>query len=80
MLPLGAHRRPMRTEADVSLRGQVRLPGGPAAVLKALRFKALRRLPVTFGMMSKRSIPDELFDRLLEPALTNPAIRGDLRK
>jgi pimeloyl-ACP methyl ester carboxylesterase len=143
-LPLGAHRRPMRPEADLSLRGQVRLlveflerlelqevtlvfndwcgaqllvaegwdarvgrlvlascetydnyppglpgrvaalaarlPGGLAAALKPLRFKALRRLPMTFGLMSKRPVPDELIDQWLEPALTNPAIRGDLRK
>jgi pimeloyl-ACP methyl ester carboxylesterase len=143
-LPLGAHRRPMRADADLSLPGQVhllaeflerlelqevtlvfndwcgaqllvaegwdgrvgrlvlascetddnyppglpgrvaaaaaRLPGGLAAVLKPLRFKALRRLPMTFGLMSKRPIPEELFDQWLEPALTNPAIRGDLRK
>jgi pimeloyl-ACP methyl ester carboxylesterase len=143
-LPLGAHRRPMRPEADLSLRGQVRLlaeflerlelqevtlvfndwcgaqllvaegwdarvarlvlascetydnyppglpgrvaaaaarlPGGLAAILKPLRAKALRRLPMTFGLMSKRPIPDQLFDRWLEPALTNPAIRADLRR
>jgi pimeloyl-ACP methyl ester carboxylesterase len=143
-LPLGAHRRPMRADADLSLRGQVRLlaeflerlelqevtlvfndwcgaqllvaegrdarvgrlvlascetddnyppglpgrvaalaaglPGGPAAVLKPLRIRALRRLPMTFGLMSKRPISDELVDQWLEPALTNPAIRADLRK
>jgi pimeloyl-ACP methyl ester carboxylesterase len=132
-LPLGAHRRPMRADADLSLRGQVRLlaeflerlelqevtlvfndwcgaqllvaegrdarvgrlvlascetddnyppglPGGLAAVLKPLRIRALRRLPMTFGLMSKRPISDELVDQWLEPALTNPAIRADLRK
>ena len=143
-LALGAHRRPMRADADLSLLGQVRLlteflerlqlkevtlvfndwcgaqllvaegwdtrvgrlvlascetddnyppglpgrvaalaarlPGGLAAVLKPLRFKALRRLPMTFGLMSKRPIPDALIDQWLEPALTNPAIRRDLRK
>jgi pimeloyl-ACP methyl ester carboxylesterase len=143
-LPLGAHRRPMRADADLSLRGQVRLlaeflerlelqevtlvfndwcgaqllvaegwdarvgrlvlascetddnyppglpgrvaalaaglPGGLAAVLKPLRIRALRRLPITFGLMSKRPISDELVDQWLEPALTNPAIRADLRK
>jgi pimeloyl-ACP methyl ester carboxylesterase len=56
------------------------LPGGLAAVLKPLRFKALRRLPMTFGLMSKRPIPDELFDQWLEPALRHAAIRRDLRK
>jgi pimeloyl-ACP methyl ester carboxylesterase len=143
-LPLGAHRRPMRADADLSLRGQVRLlaeflerlelqevtlvfndwcgaqllvaegrdarvgrlvlascetddnyppglpgrvaalaaglPGGLAAVLKPLRLRALRRLPMAFGLMSKRPISDELVDQWLEPALTNPAIRADLRK
>jgi pimeloyl-ACP methyl ester carboxylesterase len=143
-LPLGAHRRPMRAEADLSLPGQVRLlaeflerleleevtlvfndwcgaqllvaegwdgrvgrlvlascetddnyppglpgrvaalaarlPGGLAAVLKPLRIRVLRRLPMTFGLMSKRPIPNELFDQWLQPALTNPAIRSDLRK
>jgi len=143
-LPLGAHRRPMRADAELSLRGQVRLlaefldrlelqevtlvfndwcgaqllvaegwdarvgrlvlascetddnyppglpgrvaalaaglPGGLAAVLKPLGIRALRRLPMTFGLMAKRPIPDELVDQWLEPALTNPAIRRDLRK
>jgi pimeloyl-ACP methyl ester carboxylesterase len=143
-MPMGAHRRPMHPDADLSLRGQVRLlveflerldlhdvslvfndwsgaqlliaegwdarvgrlilascetddnyppglpgrvaalaarvPGGLVAALKPLRFKALRRLPMTFGLMSKRPIPDEMFDRWLEPALSQAAIRGDLRK
>jgi pimeloyl-ACP methyl ester carboxylesterase len=57
-----------------------RLPGGLAAVLKPLRFKALGRLPMTFGLLAKRPIPDALFDQWLEPALTNAAIRRDLRK
>jgi pimeloyl-ACP methyl ester carboxylesterase len=30
--------------------------------------------------MSKRPIPEELVDQWLEPTLTNPAIRRDLRK
>jgi pimeloyl-ACP methyl ester carboxylesterase len=143
-LPLGAHRQPMRPDADLSLRGQVRVlveflerlelddvtlvfndwcgaqllaaegwdarvgrlvlvscetddnyppglpgrvaalaaivPGGLAAVLKPLRFKALRRLPVTFGLMSKRPLPDELLDQWLEPAQSRSEIRRDLRK
>jgi pimeloyl-ACP methyl ester carboxylesterase len=143
-LPLGAHRQPMRPEAELSLRGQVRLlveflerleleevtlvfndwcgaqllvaegwdgrvgrlvlascetydnyppglpgrvaalaarlPGGLAVVLKPLRIRALRRLPMTFGLLSKRPLPDALVDQWLEPALTNAAIRRDLRK
>lgn len=56
------------------------LPGGLAAALKPLRVKTLRRLPMTFGLMSNRPIPDELFNQWLEPVSTNPAIRRDVRK
>jgi len=143
-LPLGAHRRPMHPDADLSLRGQVRLiaeflerldlrdvtlafndwcgaqllisegldervgrlvlvsceafdnyppgipghaiwlaaqlPGGINAALQPLRFRLLRRLPITFGWMSKRPVPDEIMDAWLRPALTQRAIRRDLRK
>jgi pimeloyl-ACP methyl ester carboxylesterase len=57
-----------------------RLPGGLAAALKPLRFRALRRLPLTFGLLSKRPVPDALIDRWLEPARNRPEIRRDLRK
>jgi pimeloyl-ACP methyl ester carboxylesterase len=143
-MPMGVHRRPMNPDADLSLRGQVRLlvellerlelervtlvfndwcgaqlliaegwdervaglvfascetadnyppglagrvaamaariPGGYLAVLKPMRIKALRRLPMTFGLMSKRPIPDAMFERWLEAALSRPEIRRDLRK
>ena len=149
-MPMGAHRRPMRPQADLSLEGQVRLlvelldrldveeatlifndwcgaqlliaegwdrrvarlvfascetydnyppglpgkvaglaariPGGYFATLKPLRLKPLRRLPLTFGLMSKRPIPDGLMDEWLEPAssqarsgatsASTPATRG----
>ena len=143
-LPLGAHRRPMRPEADLSMRGQVRLvaeflehldlrdvtlvgndwggplllisegraervarlvicsceafdnyppglpghmawlaaklPGGISAALRPLRLRVLRRLPLTFGWMSKRPVPDDVMDAWLRPALTQGAVRRDLRK
>ena len=143
-LPLGGHRRPMRPDADLSLRGQVRLlaeflerldlqdvtlafndwcgaqlliaegldarvgrlvlvsceafdnyppglpghmiwlaaqvPGGINAALQPLRFRPLRRLPITFGWMSKRPVPKEVMDAWLRPALTQREIRRDLRK
>ena len=143
-LPLGAHRRPMRPEADLSMRGQVRLvaeflehldlrdvtlvgndwggplllisegraervarlvicsceafdnyppglpghaiwlaaklPGGINAALAPLRLRVFRRLPLTFGWMSKRPVPDDVVDAWLRPALTQGAIRRDLRK
>ncbi|MGZ4202357.1 MAG: alpha/beta fold hydrolase [Thermoleophilaceae bacterium] len=143
-LPLGAHRTPMRPDADLSMRGIARLlgellerldlrdatvavndwggplllasnggaerigrlvvtsceafdnvppglpgrvvglaaklPGGLNAALQPMRLRPLRRSPLTFGWMSKRPIPDEVVDDWLEPALTQRAIRRDLRK
>jgi pimeloyl-ACP methyl ester carboxylesterase len=55
------------------------IPGGLAG-LKLLRFRALRQLPLTFGRMSKRPVPDRLFDRWLGPMRTRKEIRRDLRK
>jgi pimeloyl-ACP methyl ester carboxylesterase len=143
-LPMGAHRKPMRNRADLSLRGQVRIlvefldrldlrdvtlvfndwcgaqimiaenwdervgrivfascetydnyppglpgklaalaagvPGGVAGLVKPLRLRPVRQLPFTFGNMSKRPVPDQLFERWLEPASTQRDIRADLRK
>jgi pimeloyl-ACP methyl ester carboxylesterase len=140
-LPLGGHRRPMRPDADLSLRGQAailaefldrlalrdvtlvfndwggplliasdervgrlvpasceafdnyppgvpgrmawlaaKLPGGVNAALQPLRLRALRRLPITFGWMSKRPVPNEVMDGWLRPVLTQRKIRRDLAK
>lgn len=141
-LPLGAHRRPMRPDADLSFQGLVglviellerldlrdatligndfglslmvaaeqpeqvtrlvlcaceafdncppglpgknmmllgRLPGGVSLMLQSLRIRPVRRLPIAFGWMSKR-VSDEQLDEWLRPALTQRAIRRDLRK
>jgi pimeloyl-ACP methyl ester carboxylesterase len=142
-LPLGAHRRPMRPDADLSLRGfagmvaellkrldlhdvtlvqndhaaalalagespprvarlvissceafenyppgvpgkNMRLtafvPGGIFASMQALRLRPLRRLPIAFGWMTKRPLPQELMDRWLRPLQTQRGVRRDLRK
>jgi pimeloyl-ACP methyl ester carboxylesterase len=140
-LPLGAHRRPMRADADLTLRGQARLvaefverldlhevtlvcndwggglllaseervgrlvlaacetfdnyppglpgknlallgrhPTGLALAAQTLRLRPLRRLPVTYGWMSKRPVPAEVMDGWLRPILTQPEIRRDLHK
>jgi len=142
-LPLGAHRRAMRPDADLSLRGQARivaeflerldlravtlvqsdigiaqvlagerpervarlvlvsceafdnyppglpgrvvafaakLPGGLNALLQPLRLRPLRRLPLAYGWMSKRRVPNEITDAWLRPALTLREIRRDLIK
>ena len=143
-LPLGAHRRPMRADADLSMRGiaetigelletldlrdvtlamndwggaqlliggpyderiarlalcsceafdnvppkgaaralpyLARVPGGLEAALLPFRFDRLRRLPMTFGPLSKRPISREVMDRWFGPIGTQPEIRRDLRK
>lgn len=56
-----------------------KLPGGINAALQPLRLRALRRLPMTLGWMSKR-VSDETLDRWFAPALSERAIRRDLEK
>ncbi len=55
-------------------------PGGVNAALQPLRLRPLRRLPIAFGWMAKRPIPNDVTDDWLRPALTNRAIRRDLAK
>lgn len=143
VLPLGAHRKPMRPDADLSLVGLSRIvteflerleledaivcfndwggaqtmishggadrvgglvlvscetennyppgfagkaaalsgwmPGGFAVMRRLLLSPVLRRLPLTYGQMSKKGIPDELMREWLEP-LKRSEIRRDLRR
>ncbi|QKG19666.1 alpha/beta fold hydrolase [Actinomadura verrucosospora] len=143
VLPLGAHRRPMKAGADLTLRGQVRIvagfldaldlrdvtlvhadwggalfltahgldqrvsrlvvlpceafgnfpPGLPGRMLKIakripgafrlvarqLRVARLRRLPVLFGRMARRPVPDDLVRRWTEPVLHDPGVLRDLQ-
>ncbi|MBA3808565.1 MAG: alpha/beta fold hydrolase [Solirubrobacterales bacterium] len=143
-LPLGAHRKPMRAEADLSMAGiaallgellerldlqgvtlamndwggpqlliggpqdarvarialiaceafdnvpprgaarmlpyLARVPGGLNGALLPFRLNALRRLPMTFGHLSKRPVPREVMDRWFEPVREQPAVLRDLRK
>jgi pimeloyl-ACP methyl ester carboxylesterase len=144
VLPLGAHRRPMRPDADLTLSGQVALladfldvlrlddvtlvhsdwggalfltahgrdqrvarqvilpceafdnfppglpgkmvklaavmPGGLRLAARQLRIGWLRRLPVLFGQMARRPLPDELVRGWTEPVLRQPDVRRDLLK
>ncbi len=57
-----------------------RVPGGIAAALLPFRFDRLRRLPMTYGLLSRRAVPREIMDRWFGPALAQRAIRRDLRK
>jgi pimeloyl-ACP methyl ester carboxylesterase len=57
-----------------------RVPGGLAAALLPFRFDRLRRLPITYGPLSKRPVPREVMDRWFGPVAENREIRRDLRK
>jgi pimeloyl-ACP methyl ester carboxylesterase len=57
-----------------------RVPGGIAAALLPFRVDRLRRLPMTYGPLSKRPVPREIMDRWFGPALEQKDVRRDLRK
>jgi pimeloyl-ACP methyl ester carboxylesterase len=57
-----------------------RVPGGIAGAMLPFRYQRLRRLPLTFGSMSKRPVPREVMDRWFAPAIEQRDIRRDLRK
>ncbi|WP_226486707.1 alpha/beta fold hydrolase [Streptomyces parvulus] len=56
-----------------------RLPGGVPLLVRALGLRPLRRLPVGFGALTKRPLPDAVVDGWLRPLRTDPAVRRDFR-
>ena len=57
-----------------------RVPGGISAAVMPFRFDRLRRLPMTYGSMSKRPVPREVMDRWFVSVVDQREIRRDLRK
>lgn len=57
-----------------------KVPGGIGVLARVLGLRALRRLPIGLGALTKRPVPDEVVDGWLRPLLTDPAIRADLRR
>ncbi|KUJ69193.1 alpha/beta hydrolase [Streptomyces albus subsp. albus] len=57
-----------------------KLPGGINTAFKLLKFKPMRRMPMTWGRMSKRPVPHEVMDQWFQPLWTSKEIRRDLRK
>jgi pimeloyl-ACP methyl ester carboxylesterase len=56
------------------------IPGGLYLAFQSLRLRPLRRLPTTWGWMSKRPVPDEVMNEWIRPLQSQPEIRRDLRK
>jgi pimeloyl-ACP methyl ester carboxylesterase len=57
-----------------------RVPGGITAAVMPFRFDRLRRLPLTYGTMTKRPVPRAVMDRWFGPVVKQREIRRDLRK
>ncbi|MEA2458559.1 MAG: hypothetical protein QOC95_1531 [Thermoleophilaceae bacterium] len=55
-------------------------PGGLRAALDPLRIRRLRRLPMAFGWLTKRPVPDDVTDGWLHACHTDPAVRRDTAK
>jgi pimeloyl-ACP methyl ester carboxylesterase len=63
-----------------NLRLTAMVPGGIFLAMQAMRLHRLRRLPIAFGWLSKRPLPDELIDRWLRSLQAQRGVRRDLRK
>jgi pimeloyl-ACP methyl ester carboxylesterase len=57
-----------------------RVPGGMAAAVAPFRFDGLRRLPLTYGPLSRKKVPREVMDRWFGPVTSSGEIRRDLGK
>lgn len=56
------------------------VPGFVWLIGKVLSIRALHRLPVAFGWLSKRPVPASVIDGYLAPMQRDPAVRRDLEK
>lgn len=56
------------------------LPGGTCLSAQLLRPRVLRHLPITFGALSKKRVPDDQFLGWIEPLRHNRKVRRDLAK
>jgi len=56
------------------------LPGFVWLMSKVLPIRALYRLPITFGWLTKRPLAPDVLDTYLTPMIADPAIRHDLGK
>lgn len=57
-----------------------KMPGALTIAMRSLRLAPLRRLPMTFGQMTKRPIDRETFDGWLDNYFADRAVRRDIRK
>jgi pimeloyl-ACP methyl ester carboxylesterase len=67
-------------KAFKSLVAAAKIPGGLRAMLEPMRARAVRRLPMAYGRLSKRPIPDDVTDGWVLRALKDPGVMADVRK
>jgi pimeloyl-ACP methyl ester carboxylesterase len=58
----------------------VAIPGLLRAMLESMRFKPALRLPIAFGLVTKRLPPAEITDSYLLPSRKSAEVRADLRR
>jgi pimeloyl-ACP methyl ester carboxylesterase len=57
-----------------------KVPGALRAMLQPMRVKSARRLPLAYGWLTKRPVPDDVMDGWTLRALQDPGVMADLRK
>ncbi|MCW2754299.1 MAG: putative oxidoreductase [Marmoricola sp.] len=57
-----------------------RIPGAVWLVGQSLRFRFAQQLPMAYGWLSKKRLPNDLVDSFMEPMLTSRAVRRDLAR
>lgn len=57
-----------------------RMPLAADLALQSMRIKPLRRMPLSFGWLSKGGLGDELLDSWVQPALHDRGVRRDVRR
>ncbi len=62
------------------LQGLARIPGALTFLMQSMRPRTMRRMPIAYGWLTERRLPNELLDRWVEPAMTNREVRRDAGK
>jgi pimeloyl-ACP methyl ester carboxylesterase len=57
-----------------------RVPGSLRVLMQAFRVRRLRRLPIAFGWVTKRPVPDEVVDGWMRPFMEQRGVRRDTQK
>jgi pimeloyl-ACP methyl ester carboxylesterase len=57
-----------------------KIPGGLDLAVRVMAARPLRRSTAGLGVLTRYPVPDDVIDDWMEPLLTDPAIRADLRR